>query len=176
MAWQNKKQDLADQPDKIKDAALRLLSRRDFAAEELRRRLLKRGGEQDKVDEVIDYLCQRGFINETALVENWLHYRMEINPRGRSYVKHELLNRGVNEQIVQDSIERLYDYEQEEIIISRLVNKEIMHIHADIDEAGMGKYRAKLMRRWSNQGFCQNVIIYGIKLLYTNFLDNGENM
>ncbi len=172
MVWRNKKQDLADQPQKVKNAALRLLSRRDFAAEELRRRLLERGGDQEKVDEVIDYLIQRGFINETALVENWLRYRMEINPRGRAYVKHELINRGVNEQIVLDGIERIYTYEQEEIIIRYLVEKEIMHIHTDLDKIEMEKFRAKLIRRWSNQGFCQNSVICGIKLLHTNFLDN----
>jgi len=176
MAWRSKKQDLADQPDKIKDAALRLLSRRDFAAEELRRRLLERGGGHDKIEEVIDYLCQCGFINETALVENWLRYRLEINPRGRAYVKQELLNRGVNEQIVQESIERLYNDEQEEIIIVRLANKEIVHNNVDFDDKEMEKYCAKLMRRWSNQGFCQNNIINGIKLLRTNFLDKDKNL
>ena len=173
MAWRSKKQDLAEQPEKIKDAALRLLGRRDYAAEELRCCLHERGGNKEKTEEVIDYLCQSGFINETALVENWLRYRMELNPRGRAYVRCELLNRGVNEQIVQEGIEKLYSYEQETVIIERLAQKDAMHFDAVNDDSKTDKYYAKLMRRWSNQGFCQENIMHAIRLMRTNFLDKS---
>jgi len=53
----------------IKSYALKLLSKRDHFKEELKQKLLKKGFDKEKIEEVLAYLKQQNLLNDEKLKE-----------------------------------------------------------------------------------------------------------
>jgi regulatory protein len=54
---------------RIKSYALKLLSKRDYFEEELKQKLLKKGFDEEKIEEVLTYLKQQNLLNDEKLKE-----------------------------------------------------------------------------------------------------------
>ena len=54
---------------RIKSYALKLLSKRDYFEEELKQKLLKKGFDKEKIEEVLAYLKQQNLLNDEKLKE-----------------------------------------------------------------------------------------------------------
>jgi regulatory protein len=55
----------------IKSYALKLLSKRDYFEEELKQKLLKKGFDKEKIEEVLEYLKQQNLLNDEKLKERF---------------------------------------------------------------------------------------------------------
>lgn len=80
----------------VKKYAYKLLSRRDYFKEELRNKLLRKGFEEEKVDEVIKHLENQGLLNDEKLKERYKE--IYIN-KGKSFakLKNSLFRKGITE-------------------------------------------------------------------------------
>ncbi len=83
---------------KIKAYAFKLLSKRDYFSEEMRKALLKKGFSEDKVDRVVNYLIKEGYINDSKLIERIKEKALE---KGKSplYLKKKLYEKGVKADV-----------------------------------------------------------------------------
>ncbi len=87
----------------LRNQAVKALSRRDYACEELRRRLLQRCADAALVDAVLQQLAGEGLLNDLRFAESFLRHRA-----GQGYgpvrIRQELAQRGTD----SDAVDRAF--------------------------------------------------------------------
>ena len=84
-----------------KSVAVRLLSRREHSAFEIRDKLLKRDFDSEEIDRVIIELQQGGWLSDERFAEAYIRMR-QLKGFGPVRIAMELNKRGVKEHIVDD--------------------------------------------------------------------------
>lgn len=134
---------------KIKDQILNLLSYRDRSCYELKERLLKKGYQEENINQAISHLLKLGYLNDEEFASKWVKSRIKHRPRGRNLLKKELYSKGVDQEIVDKVVNNLVDdYQELETGIS-LAKKWIISHERDIN---------KLKRYLYNKGFSITLI------------------
>ena len=90
--------------ERAKDVALRLLTVRDRSTAEIRRELGKRGAEPDVVDQVVQRLTEVGLLDDAKFARSWVSSRQSGRSLSRSRLGHELGERGVDAEAVQEAL------------------------------------------------------------------------
>ena len=86
-----------------RDKALELLSRRSYSRRELRDKLLRRGMDEAEADDCVQWLCERGFLDESEYAGAVArHYAAKGYGPGR--VRSELQRRGVGRELWDEKI------------------------------------------------------------------------
>ena len=84
-----------------KSVAVRLLSRREHSAYEIRDKLLKRDFDNEEIDRVIVELQQGGWLSDERFAEAYIRMR-QLKGFGPMRIAMELKERGVKEGIIDD--------------------------------------------------------------------------
>lgn len=84
-----------------KSVAVRLLSRREHSAFEIRDKLLKRDFDNEEIDRVIVELQQGGWLSDERFAEAYIRMR-QLKGFGPMRIAMELKERGVKEGIIDD--------------------------------------------------------------------------
>ena len=84
-----------------KSVAVRLLSRREHSAYEIRDKLLKRDFDNEEIDRVIVELQQGGWLSDERFAEAYIRMR-QLKGFGPMRIAMELNERGVKEGIIDD--------------------------------------------------------------------------
>ena len=93
-----------DRSWKARDAALSLLSHRARSAEELRRRLKRKGFEAEVADDTVERLGGMGMVDDAAFAESFVRDRVRLRPRGPRRLANELRAKGVDEATARGAI------------------------------------------------------------------------
>lgn len=88
----------------MRRAAMNWLSRRDYAREELARRLARRFGEEAPVEGVLDWLEAQNFLNEARFAEAFVRSRIDRG-QGALRIRRELEQRGVEAARIEQALE-----------------------------------------------------------------------
>jgi regulatory protein len=132
----------------LKGRALRLLSGREHSRAELERKLAAREEEPGQLRRVLDELEAKGFIDHERVVESVIHRR--ASHVGAARIRHELLGKGLDAQLVSEAVQALRATELER---ARAVwRKKFGQAAADPSE------RAKQARFLAARGFSADVI------------------
>lgn len=100
----------ADLFGKCLNAALRLLSYRPRSEAEIRTRLSRRfNGET--IEGVILQLRERQMIDDVAFAAFWREARDSFSPRGRRLLKVELMNKGIDRELIDEVLDGIDDEE-----------------------------------------------------------------
>ncbi len=103
------KPEQATDGDAIRRLALDLLARREHSRRELARKLAARGTrDRAVVDEVLAALEAEGLLSDVRFVEQFIWSRVQRGA-GPLKIHAELRERGVDERLIEDSIEALAD-------------------------------------------------------------------
>ncbi|MFH1752696.1 MAG: regulatory protein RecX, partial [Candidatus Omnitrophota bacterium] len=84
--------------------AERLLAVKDRTKKEIEERLRAKGYDKECTAEVVEYLRQKGFINDKKFVREWLKASSTHRLKGILAVKNELYKRGINEALINDAL------------------------------------------------------------------------
>ena len=86
--------------------ALEILSRRPYSKQELKDKLLRRGTDEQSADECIDWLAERGFLDDGEYAGAVArHYSAKGYGAGR--VKSELRRRGIERELADETLSEL---------------------------------------------------------------------
>ena len=85
-------------------AALRLLTVRPRTVAEIRERLEPRFG-ADAVEQTLARLQSEGLLNDTEFAQQWRSSRERRKPRSRRMIEQELRRKGVDEEVIGDTLE-----------------------------------------------------------------------
>lgn len=164
--WQKKPKFLSS-PQEVRAAALSALAQKHYAAAGLRQKLAPRlCPEQEQelqfcLDEIIEEFCQKGYINERKMVEDWIFYRQELSVRGPFVVEQELLQKGVEPDLVAEGLALFYDEEKQLEVLSALIAKELCHKpqEAQADK----RFWLRLAKRLAAKGFALEKVMSALK-------------
>jgi regulatory protein len=100
-------QRLFDAEDRVAatNSAARLLGMRSRSASELRKALEVRGYPDHIVREVINDFTERRYLDDAEFARRWITVRTEMAPRSNKMLGRELRARGVEPEIIEESLE-----------------------------------------------------------------------
>ena len=130
----------------LRERALRLLARREYARDELQRRLAPHAEDAEALETLLDDLKRRGWLSEQRVVEQVVHAR-QARFGGRR-IAHELREKGVAEELIEGAMAGF-----DELATARSVwAKKFGALPADAKERG------KQMRFLMSRGFGSETI------------------
>lgn len=106
----------------IKEYCVRLLGRRDHARNELRDKARKKGYPSDTIDNILDELAEKGFINNTSFAVKFAHDKFEFNKWGSNKIRAELFKKGISEKDINASLNSIGEADQVQAV-KELVQK-----------------------------------------------------
>ncbi|MCX5686643.1 MAG: regulatory protein RecX [Candidatus Omnitrophica bacterium] len=109
--------------DKVKNRAKNnvylLLRTRPRSEEEIRQRLKLKGYDGTVIDNVVDDLKRTGNIDDARFARFWVESRMHMNPMGDVILKHELKSKGVNDPVIEATLQdKAKNYDEYEVAFS----------------------------------------------------------
>src|SRR3989338_3400294 len=112
--------------EKGKQIAYRFLSYRPRSKKEVERKLKEKKISGENISSIISLLEKNNYLNDREFTLNWIRYRMENKPLGRRSLEYELREKGVDSEIIKDSLDEVYTGEFDEYEVAvRLAEKKI---------------------------------------------------
>jgi regulatory protein len=115
--------------EKHLNQAYRLLSYRPRTLREVRTYLSKKGASDLLIEKVLAHLAEQELVDDQQFARWWIEQRLQFRPKGVIVLKSELLEKGIDRQVVD---EVLVDYEVEidnPEVIENLAQKAVKHYH-----------------------------------------------
>lgn len=132
-------------------AALRMLSRRDYTAFELREKLLAKEHAPEDIAAALESLTTDRLVDDRRVAATYVRVASNLKGRGRLRIARELEARGVARAIIRDALETL-PAEDEEAAIRRFLGRK--RLPARLTAPEHRRVFAQLIRR----GFSADVI------------------
>lgn len=124
-----------------------LLARRDHSVKELRDKLKRKGAEPADIEEVLQHLQNRSYLNDRSFAEKYTAYRLRSKPLGHLKIRQELAKKGVKKADI-DEILQSSEYDELPLAMDLLFLKS-----RSIAALEPLKRKAKLFSYLKNRGF-----------------------
>ncbi|ADD02431.1 regulatory protein RecX [Thermoanaerobacter mathranii subsp. mathranii str. A3] len=109
---------------RAKDYAFKLLSKKIVTEKELYQKLKIRGFSENVINEVIEKLKSYNYINDEIYAKLFIEQKMnQLHSRKKIY--YELINKGINREVIQESLRNFYPKEKEVEIIKKIIEKKL---------------------------------------------------
>lgn len=138
--------------------AFRLLGYRDRSEKEMCERLLRKGFSEKVVLEAVDYLRDKGFINDRRFAEILRKDAIERKHLGKTGVRHYLISKGIAAHVVEDVLGGDDDYLD---VARSLVERKLRNMKDDNSERIKMRLWGMLLRR----GFSYDTISKVLEML-----------
>ncbi len=135
--------------------ALKYLSYRARSVKETKVYLTKKGYSEDIIDGVIKYLRERDYLNDLVYAKMWIEDRKERKLFGRNRIRSELILKGIDSNLVEEELTKLYLEEDEEGKAFKVAEKQLKK-YKEFDNSTK---KRKLYRYLANRGFNTEVSI-----------------
>lgn len=142
---------------KARSRALRYLTYRARTLKELKDYLQRKDYDPDLIDQVVSEMVEYGYIDDSRFVEDYINYR---KPRGygRSRVRHELVLKGIDKEVIEEKIAEKFCYEDDLSIVKDILERR-SPAEGKIDQKWIARQVGFLKRR----GYQDSLIIEVIR-------------
>lgn len=145
---------LAEERRRATDSAYRYLARRAHSAHELKVKLRRRGFPQAIVDEVIDGLRQRGYVDDLEFARSYVRNRMATSPVGEMALRAELRKRGVGGSEIDAAVGEVLS-EHDPVKVASEIARKRLRAYGDLDA---GKARQRVANFLLRRGFSYEIV------------------
>lgn len=114
---------MQEEIEKAKGIAFRFLSYRTRSCKEIADKLKEKGFRQNTIRVVIQDLKRINYLNDLEFAKEFVESRLIHNPKGRAFLRYELLQKGVENNIIDEVIGAKLSAEKEENIARLLAEK-----------------------------------------------------
>ena len=128
----------------VSEAAVKLLNIRNYSQQELEQKLLKQGYDAEAVDEAVEYVTKRGYLNDAALCDMLIERLAESNKYSLKETCLRLRRRGLPIDLIN---EKLRDWD------SNLEYQAAIKMAMKFSHNNENQDVHKLIRRLSAKGF-----------------------
>ncbi|MEO0155683.1 MAG: RecX family transcriptional regulator [candidate division WOR-3 bacterium] len=140
---------LAEEKQKIKQRAYRLLRYRSRSIAEMRDRLKKLGYEPEIVEEVVHELVEEGILNNHKFAREFVSDYTNLKPRGNIFIVNELKKKKVDDAYIKEILKE----RDEKNLIRKIIEKKF----SNFDKKDQ-KQKARIIRYLSYRGFTPQAI------------------
>lgn len=99
----------SDEREAAYQRAIRFLNYRPRTENEIRKNLLKHNVPETVIDDVVQRLQRAGMLDDKRFADAWVENRADLHPRSRRALAYELKQRGVDQQLIQQSLAQVDD-------------------------------------------------------------------
>lgn len=107
----------------IRDYALRLIEFRDRTEKELSDKLKEKGYSENDIDDEIEFLKSYGYINDKRFAEHFTHDAISIKKWGKIRIRTELIRKGIDREIIDNSIEDAFLGIEDDRVLSQMQSR-----------------------------------------------------
>lgn len=136
------------------DLALNYLKKKMRTKKEIRDHLLKKGIDEQLINDSIKKLQTQGYVNDLTYSRAFINDRINLSNDGPYKIKEQLLKLGINEDIASQELEA-YDQTLEKIRIEKLIDKHL-RINHNKSEISLKK---KTIDQLVNLGYSREMVI-----------------
>lgn len=111
----------------IREACFRYLSRRDHSSFELRQKVEKKGYSKNDIEQVVQNLADKGYLNDESFAAKFVEEKTELNQWGPKKIKSHLYRKGIDRKIIDKVLSQKTDNLQQQQICVDLVMKRKRH-------------------------------------------------
>ena len=86
---------------------LNILSKRDYSKRRIFEKLQTRGYSTKTINEIIDYLAEKNYLNEARAVENLIYFKLEHKHWGPYKIKSNLFKKGYEIEIINKALNNI---------------------------------------------------------------------
>lgn len=108
---------------RARNNAYALLRQRPRSESEIRRRLKLKGYGAGVIEDVVDGLKKIGEIDDARFAKLWVDERMRLNPAGDVVLRHELIQKGLSNAIVEAALAKKAEEYDEYAIASSMASE-----------------------------------------------------
>ena len=95
---------------------------------EVRNKLKKINVEDDVINDVIEYLKEIGYIDDSKYVDSYLRQSINIPKYSLYEIKMKLIQKGIDKNLVHKKIEEFNGKEYERLLIEKLLNGKLKNM------------------------------------------------
>ena len=143
----------SDLLSKAKESALVFLSYRDRSISEMNQKLSRQGYPAEVVEIVVRDLEKVDLLNDERFALSFSRYKIEDKSWGPEKLRFELRIKGIDKELAENVISRIYEKYSQNDLIQKLLSKRIKN-QQEVNRAEMKKHIDYLKRR----GFRWDVI------------------
>lgn len=110
-------------PNAAYNKAATLCSRCEYAAADIRMRLLKWGLEPQQASAVLQRLTDEGFLNEQRFARAFVNDKFKFNGWGRVKIAYQLRAKGIGQDCIDEAMAQIDEAQYEEILKQLLMTK-----------------------------------------------------
>ncbi len=140
---------LAEEKQKIKQRAYRLLRYRNRSIAEMNERLQRLGYEPEIIAEVIHELIEEGILDNHKFTNEFINDYTNLKPRGNIFIIRELKKKKIDERYIQEFLRE----RDEKSLIKKIIEKKFSNFDKN-DQ----KNKAKMVRYLLSRGFTLKAI------------------
>src|SRR3970282_168699 len=101
-----------DEAARAQSYALYPLLSRSYIKRQMMDKLKRKGYGQYAIDATLERLEQLGYIKDEPYAQDWVDSRRRAKPRGKRMLKHELMNKGIEQTTVDRVLSEIDDAEE----------------------------------------------------------------
>ncbi len=144
---------------RAKSHALRYLSYRDRSKLEVTQYLEKKEHPHPIIQQTLDTLIKLNYVNDQRFALEWGRYKINKQKLGKSRVYVELLNKGIDKEILESTLEILYEDTSEAELATQCTRKKMNSLKGVEEE----KKKRRLIQYLKRRGFSADIIYQSLK-------------
>lgn len=142
-----------------KNQALRYLSYRDRSTLEVTQYLEKKKHPKSVIQKVLDVLIELNYVNDQRFALEWGRYKINKQKLGKSRLYAELLNKGIDKELLESTLAILYEDNPETELAIQCARKKMNSLQGVKEEIK----KRRLMQHLKRRGFSADIIYQSIK-------------
>ena len=100
-------------------SALQQISRRPRSVQEIKVWLKKKKLTADLIDQIVDQLLAKGWLDDAAFAHWWVEQRLAFRPKGKRVLASELRAKGVDPQLITQVLDTVDDQQEQIVALAR---------------------------------------------------------
>jgi regulatory protein len=142
-----------------KNQALRYLSYRDRSKLEVTQYLEKKEHPQTIIQQALDALIELNHVNDQRFALEWGRYKINKQKLGKSRLYAELLNKGIDKEVLESTLAILYEDNPETELAIQCARKKMNSLQGVEED----KKKRRLIQYLKRRGFSADIIYQSIK-------------
>jgi regulatory protein len=142
-----------------KNQALRYISYRDRSKLEVTKYLEKKEHPKTVIQQALDALIELNYINDQRFALEWGRYKINKQKLGKSRLYLELLNKGIDKEVLESTLAILYEDNPETELAIQCARKKMNSLQGVEQE----KKKRRLIQYLKRRGFSTDIIYQSIK-------------
>lgn len=159
-----------EEKEKAYQRAVLLLGYRPRSEKELVDRLKKAEFSSEAIDSTINILSEQKLVDDRQFAQSWVENRNDFRPRSKRALRYELMNKGIDCEIIEETLEEAVD---DEILATKAAEKYLRKFRQG-QPVDQNAFHQKLTGYLARLGFPYSIVKEVVKTAWFDYLQGSK--